>query len=131
MKYHTICNNVEYFFWFVCLVVFLACLMGITWIAAHTTLLLSLIISDFFSQLDTLPLPGCYFSGTSCNFHFGQMFSGFLTSSYFSVVLIFTTDICDLAHVATTLLCIKVRLSEGRYLFVLCLHAWHLVMHIF
>ena len=32
-------------------------------------------------------LLGCYYSGTSCSFHFGQMFNGFLTSTYFWFLL--------------------------------------------
>ena len=59
--------------------------------------------SDFYILSSLL---GCYFSGTSCTFHFGQMFNGFLTSTfdfYWSLALQFS--------------CIMVRLSEGRFLF--------------
>ena len=47
---------------------------------------------------------GCYFSGKSCTFHFGQMSNGFWTSSfdfYWSLVLQFSY--------------ISVRLSEGKF----------------
>ena len=66
------------------------------------------LVSSFpFSYFYILPsLLGCYFSGISCTFHFGQMFNGFLTSTfdfYWSLALQFS--------------CITVRLSEGRFLF--------------
>ena len=51
-------------------------------------------------------LLGCYFSRTSCACHFGEMFNGFLTSTfdfYWSLAL----------HLS----CFPVRLSEGIYLF--------------
>ena len=35
--------------------------------------------SDFYILSSLL---GCYFSGTSCTFHFGQKFNGFLTSTF-------------------------------------------------
>ena len=63
----------------------------------------SFLFSDFYILSSLL---GCYFSWTSCTFHFGQMFNGFLTSTfdfYWSLAL--------------QLSCIMVRLSEGRYLF--------------
>ena len=52
------------------------------------------------------PFLGCYFSGTSCTFHFGQMFNGFLTSTfdfYWSLDLQFWRTM--------------VKLSEGQFLF--------------
>ena len=60
-----------------------------------------------FLDLRTLSsLLSRYFSGTSCTFHFGQMFNGFLTTTldfYWSLALQFS--------------CIMVRFSEGRFLF--------------
>ena len=35
--------------------------------------------SDFYILSSLL---GCYFSETSCTFHFGQMFNGFITSTF-------------------------------------------------
>ena len=49
---------------------------------------------------------GSYFSGISCTFHLGQIFNGFVTSTfdfYLSLALQFS--------------CITVRLSESRFLF--------------
>ena len=63
----------------------------------------SFLFADFYILSSLL---GCYFSGISCTFHFGQMFNGFLTSTfdfYWSLALQFS--------------CIMVWLSEGRFLF--------------
>ena len=66
-----------------------------------------LVSSFLFSDLKILSsLLGCYFSGISCTFHFGQMFNGFLTINldfYWSLALQFS--------------CIMVTFSEGRFLF--------------
>ena len=48
----------------------------------------------------------CYFSGTSCTFHFRQMLNGFLTS-IFDFYL----------SVSLQISCAEVKLLEGRYLF--------------
>ena len=68
-----------------------------------THLASSFSFSDFYILSS---LSGFYFSGISCTFHFGQMFNGFLTSTfdfYWSLALQFPS--------------ITVRLSEGRFLF--------------
>ena len=59
--------------------------------------------SDFYILSSLL---GCYFSGTSCPFHFGQMFNGFLTGTfnfYWSLAL--------------QLSCTTIRLSEAGIFF--------------
>ena len=70
---------------------------------ARKNLASSFPFSDFYILSSLL---SCYFSGTSCTFHFGQMFNGFITSTFDFYL-----------SLALKLWCIMVRLSKSRYLF--------------